>query len=187
MRCFVAIDIDEAIRRQIGQLQKKLQKSLSVGVSEVKWVDPDLIHLTLKFIGDVPDQEINELCAIVSDVAAGHNGFSVDVNGLGYFGSPPRVVWIGIESSPELIDLQKEIDERLSMTGLAPEDNKAFHGHLTLCRSKNYKAGRKLQHLLDDYGPVELGTQAVDAVYVYTSELTKQGPVYTVVSSNKLK
>jgi 2'-5' RNA ligase len=187
MRCFVAIDIDEDIRRQIGQLQKKLQKNLSVGESEIKWVDPELIHLTLKFIGDVPDRDINELCAIVSDVAAAHNVFSVDVNGLGYFGSPPRVAWVGIESPPELIDLQKELDERLSMTGLAPEDNKAFHGHLTLCRSKNYKAGRKLQHLLDDYGPVELGIQTVDTVCVYTSELTKQGPVYTVVSSNKLK
>lgn len=187
MRCFVAIDIDEDIRRRIGQLQHKLQKSLSLGISEVKWVDPELIHLTLKFIGDVPDRDINELCAIVSDVSASHQGFSIDVADLGYFGSPPRVAWVGIETSPELVELQKELDHRLSMTGLSPEDNKAFHGHLTLCRSKNYKAGRKLQHLLDDYGPVELGTQVVNSVYVYTSELTKQGPIYTVVSSNELK
>ena len=187
MRCFVAIDIDDDIRRRIGQLQQKLQKSLSLPESDIKWVDPELIHLTLKFIGDVPDRDINELCAIVSDVAAGYNGFSVDVNGLGYFGSPPRVAWLGVQSPPELIELQKQLDERLSMTGLVPEDNKAFHGHLTLCRSKNYKVGRKLQHLLDDYGPIEIGTQTVDTLYVYTSELTKKGPIYTVVSSNKLK
>ena len=186
MRCFVAIDIDEEIRSRIGQLQQQLQKCISADQFGIKWVDPELMHLTLKFAGEVSDRDISELCAIVDEVAGKHKGFSVDVTGLGYFGATPRVAWVGVDSSPELAELQKELDERLSMTGLAPEDNKAFHGHLTLCRVKNYKAGLELQHLLDDYGTVELGTQEVDTVYVYSSELTKQGPVYTVVSSSKL-
>ena len=120
--------------------------------SDIKWVDPELIHLTLKFIGDVPDRDINELCAIVSDVAAGYNGFSVDVNGLGYFGSPPRVAWLGVQSPPELIELQKQLDERLSMTGLAPSYSgiRNFSLHVIhrarrpACRSEN---AHKLLHL----------------------------------------
>ena len=83
--------------------------------------------------------------------------------------------------------MQKELDEVLSIQGLAVEDNKGFHGHLTLCRVKNFKAGRELERVIDDYGKCEIGTQSVDAVYVYSSELTKKGPEYAIVSSSKLK
>jgi 2'-5' RNA ligase len=168
MRLFVAIDIDDDMRVEIGKVQQKLMKRVSTDGSAIKWVDPELMHLTLKFAGDV-------------------DSFSFDIKGLGYFGSPARVGWIGIEGPAELSLMQKEIAEMLSIQGLAVEDNKGFHGHLTLCRVKNFKAGRELERVIDDYGKCEIGTQSVDAVYVYSSELTKKGPEYAIVSSSKLK
>lgn len=186
MRLFVAIDIDQCISDGIGKVQQQLKKRILADQFGIKWVDPGSMHLTLKFAGEVPDRDINELCGIVDEIAAKHARFSIDVKELGSFGSPARVAWVGIESAPELIELQKELDERLSSAGLAVEDNKGFHGHLTLCRVKNFKTGRELQQVIDDYGECEIGTQAVDAVYVYSSELTKKGPVYAVVSSSKL-
>ena len=186
MRLFVAIDIDDDLRAEIGKVQRKLIKRVSVDEFAIKWVDPELMHLTLKFAGDVPDCDINELCTVVSEVVGKYDRFSFDIQGLGCFGSPARVGWIGIEGPSELSLMQKELDEVLSIAGLAVEDNKGFHGHLTLCRVKNFRAGRELAQVIDDYGKCEIGTQGVDAVYVYSSELTKKGPDYAIVSSSKL-
>ena len=91
MRLFIAIDIDDDIRAEIGKVQQKLMRRISAGGSAIKWVDPELMHLTLKFAGDVPDCDINELCAVVSEVVGKYDRFSFDIKGLGCFGSPARV------------------------------------------------------------------------------------------------
>ena len=153
----------------------------------IKWVDPELMHLTLKFAGDVPDRDLYELCEIVDQVVARYNRFEFGIKDLGVFGSPARVGWIGIDSPGELLEMQKELGAALSLAGLSVEDNKGFHGHLTLCRVKNFRAGKELSQAIYEYGPVDIGTQAADTVCVYSSELTKAGPEYAVVSSSKLK
>lgn len=187
MRCFVAIEIEKGIRTRLNQLQKQLQKRCSLLPGTVKWVEPENIHLTLKFIGDVRDRDITSVCKIVEDVVGQYEGFTIDVRKLGYFGSPPRVVWVGVEPDPNMLDMQKSLDEQLSIAGLADEDNKGFKGHLTLCRVKDFKAGRTLKAAVDEFDEVELGFQTVDQVHVYSSELTKHGPIYAVVSSSDLK
>ena len=187
MRCFVAIEIEKGIRTRLNQLQKQLQKRCSLLPGTVKWVEPENIHLTLKFIGDVRDRDITGVCGIVNEVVAKYEGFTIDVRRLGFFGSPPRVVWVGVEPTPELLSMQKELDEKLSAAGFATEDNKGYQGHLTLCRVKDFKAGRILKTVVDEFDEVGLGFQSVDRVNVYSSELTKRGPIYAVVSSCDLK
>ena len=187
MRCFVAIEIDKGIQSRLNQLQKQIQKRCSLDAGKVKWVEPENIHLTLKFIGEVQDRDITTVCGIVDEVAAGYESFTIDARRLGYFGSPPRVVWVGVDADPKLLEIQKELDDRLAETGLADEDNKGFKGHLTLCRVKDFRAGRTLKAVVDGFDEVELGFQSVERVCVFSSELTKHGPVYTVVSSSDLK
>lgn len=102
MRCFIAIDIGERVRMALGDLQRKLQSATDIKKSDVKWVKPDNIHLTLKFLGEIRDEAAVEVCNIVKDVAGRHKSFDVNVESVGYFGGrSARVLWVG--GAPETI------------------------------------------------------------------------------------
>ena len=186
MRCFIAIDIDEGIRKQIEHLQHELQEKTGLTKPDVKWVDPTLIHLTLKFLGEVRDADITEVCKIAASVAGTHKGFSISVSKVGSFGPTARVLWVGIDRNDALLTLQKDLDEQLSAAGWGG-DKKQFAGHLTLCRIKKPQAGRILKEFIKDYSDLNLGSLPVDSICVYKSELTSSGPIYTVISTNSLK
>jgi len=186
MRCFIAIDIDEGIRNQIDRLQRELSEKTGLTRPDVKWVDSALIHLTLKFLGEVRDAEITEVCKIAAGVAANHKGFSIDVAGVGSFGSTARVLWVGIDRNDVLLTLQKDLDEQLSAAGWGG-DKKQFTGHLTLCRIKKPQAGRILKEFIKGYSDLSLGSLSVDSICVYKSELTSSGPIYTVVARSSLQ
>ena len=187
MRCFIAIDLDEEIRGRLGKLQHELQKKVDIKRGDVKWVRPELIHLTLKFLGEVRDENIAEVCNVVGDVAGRHAGFELDVGGVGYFGKgSAKVLWVGAgENSSELVDLQGDIERDLAKAGWR-EENRRFTGHLTLCRIRNPRAGRALAELSSEYERLELGSLEVGSVCVYQSELTPSGPIYTVLSGSRL-
>ena len=186
MRCFIAIDIDDRIRARIRDLQAKLCRETGLRAPEAKWVDPDLTHLTVKFLGEVRDAELPVVCRVVSEISQSHENFAIDIEGLGCFSSPAKVLWIGIGKSEALSALQADLEQRLETEGWPPEARK-FHGHLTLCRVKNHKAGRKIQNRVADYTDVHLGSVQVDSVCIYKSDLTSSGPVYTLISESALK
>ena len=186
MRCFIAIDIDEATRSRIDELQEQLRRQGGLEKSDAKWVAPGNIHLTLKFLGEVRDAEIAEVCRIVADVAGDHERFAVEAANVGSFGRPPRVAWVGIDDAGNLAKLQKDLDERLADAGW-PKDQKQFHGHLTLCRVKNTHAGKVLGDVLSRQAPVSVGTIFVDSLCLYSSDLTPAGAVYALVSRSSMK
>jgi 2'-5' RNA ligase len=187
MRCFIAIDLDEEIRRQLAKLQQEMQRKVDVRRGDVKWVKPDLIHLTLKFLGEVRDDNIAEVCKAVDDVAGGHGDFELEVGGVGYFGKgSAKVLWVGAGAhSSELTGLQSDIEQDLAKAGWR-EENRRFTGHLTLCRIRNPRAGRALAELSGEYENFDIGLLEVDSVCVYQSELTPSGPIYTVLSRSRL-
>ena len=186
MRCFIAVDIDGGVRSGIAELQGELRRTADLNASEIKWVDPGNIHLTLKFLGEVRDNEISDVCRIVGEVAEKHKRFSVEIENVGTFGRPVRVVWAGVNDAGDLVDLQGDLDGRLGQAGW-PQDRKQFSGHLTLCRVKSARASRCMQEIVGDWDEVSLGSVAIDSVYVYRSDLTNEGPIYTVVSSSSLR
>jgi 2'-5' RNA ligase len=188
MRCFIAIDIDDEIRAALGDLQKELQGKADIKRSDVKWVNPKNIHLTLKFLGEVADERIVEICSVVEEVAGRHKIFDVDIGSVGHFGGrSARVVWIGAgEGNDSLLQLQKDLEQQLAQAGW-PEEARKFTGHLTLCRIRNPKAGFKLAQMTEAYGNLELGTVPADSITVYQSQLTPSGPIYTVLADYKLK
>ena len=188
MRVFVAIDIDEGIRAALRDLQEKLQSGVDIKRSDVKWVDPEKMHLTLKFLGEIKDETVAEVCNITQDVAGKHKSFELDVESVGCFGGrSARVLWVGTgEGSNNLLQLQKEMEQELASADWPPETRK-FTGHLTLCRVKNSKAGFKLAAITEDFKDFRLGTISADSVSVYQSQLTPRGPVYTVLGNYKLK
>jgi 2'-5' RNA ligase len=188
MRCFIAIDIDEQIREGLSDLQSQLQSKVDIKKSDVKWVKPEAIHLTLKFLGEIKDEQLVDVCNAVKDVADRHRNFELRVETVGHFGGKSaRVLWVGAgHGCEELLQLQQDIDQQLALAGW-PKEQRAFSGHLTLCRIRNTKAGAKLAQVAEQYKDFKLGTVLADKVRVYQSQLTPQGPIYTVLGSYNLQ
>jgi len=190
MRCFIAIDIEKAQKGGLDALQSDIKGlAIEAGVrkGDVKWVRSENIHLTLKFLGEVKDAKVVEICNIVKEAAGRHKSFDLEVGGVGFFGgSSAKVLWVGSgEGFERLGELQKDIEGQLALAGW-PEERREFSGHLTLCRIRNYKAGVKLARISEDYKDFKLGVTLVDSVSVYHSELTPKGPIYSVMGNYKL-
>jgi 2'-5' RNA ligase len=187
MRCFIAIDINEEIRAAIADLQRQLAAKVDIKKGDVKWVKPENIHLTLKFLGEIKDEQSAEVCEISKKVAEAHKNFALDIETVGSFGGrSAKVVWVGAgKGTDELLALQKDLDEHLTQAGY-PSEDREFSAHLTLCRVRNPKAGVKLADACKAFENYKLGSLSADAVYVYQSQLTPAGPIYTLLSSFKL-
>lgn len=187
MRVFVAVDIGDITRRALADLQKKLQGQVDIKKSDAKWVRPENVHLTLKFLGEIKDEEAVEVCKAIKDTASRNKGFQLDVESLGYFGrKSARILWVGCgRGSSELGSLQKQIEYSLSGLGF-PEEKRLFSGHLTLCRIRNPKAGLKLADISRVYKDVKVGTISVKSVCVYQSHLQPSGPVYIKLGDYQL-
>lgn len=185
MRCFVAIDIEAEILGGIGRLQKGLMRRCNLSRGDVKWVDVENIHLTLKFLGEVRDNRIHSVCEQVEKAAINHEPFTINIGGLGTFGRDARVLWVGVQDCPELVRLQEDIDMRLAELEFNPE-NRRFSGHLTLCRIKSRKGARVITQELKDYPEGDVWSEVVESVCVYKSDLTNAGPVYTLLSKSYL-
>jgi len=188
MRCFIAIDIDEKIREGLTILQKELQSGADVKKGDVKWVDPNAMHLTLKFLGEIKDDQLAGVCNITKDVAGRHKSFELEVESVGCFGGrSARVLWVGTGWGCEnLLQLQSDLEQQLAAAGW-PQESREFTGHLTLCRVRNSKAGLKLAQLVEKYKGYKLGTISADSLSVYQSDLTPKGPIYTVLCNCKLQ
>ncbi|HUV41222.1 MAG TPA: RNA 2',3'-cyclic phosphodiesterase [Sedimentisphaerales bacterium] len=188
MRCFIAIDIDDKIRNALGDLQHQLENASGIKKGDVKWVEPQNIHLTLKFLGEITDPETVEVCNIVKDLVAGHKSFALDVESVGCFGGrSARVLWVGTSAAgDDLLRLQSDLDDRLAQAGW-PKEERPFTGHLTLCRVRNPGAGVKLAQTSSQYKDLKVGTVLVDSVCIYQSQLTPKGPLYTLLADYKLQ
>jgi len=191
MRLFIAIDIDEKVRGALGDLQRQLQRRTDeegIKKRDVKWVSPEAIHLTLKFLGEVKDEKAAEICNIVRDVSGRHRGFELDIRSVGCFGGKAaRVLWVGTgRGSEQLSQLAKGLDEQLASAGW-PKETREFSGHLTVCRIKSSSAGVKLAAMSEEYRDLELGVISVDALSVYQSQLTPKGPIYTRLANCELR
>jgi 2'-5' RNA ligase len=188
MRTFIAIDIPEDIRAELARLQEELQSQVDIRKGDVKWVEPQSMHLTLKFLGEVPDNQIAEVCNIVKDIAEGHLAFDFAVREVGSFGGrSARVLWVGAGlDNPELLEVQQHLEDKLAAAGW-PKEGRQFSGHLTLCRIRNSKAGAKLAAAIQPYQDYDLGIVRAGALVVYESQLTPQGPMYTPIGSYQLQ
>jgi 2'-5' RNA ligase len=188
MRCFIAIDIDEEIRSALNDLQQQLRDGIDAKKGDINWVNPNNIHLTLKFLGEIKDEKVADVCNIVKAVAGRHKSFELDIESVGHFGGrSPKVLWVGTGKGGEnLLKLQKDIEEALVLAGW-PEEVREFAGHLTLCRIRHPAAGMKLAQVSENYKDFKLGTMSANSVSVYQSELKPTGPIYTVLGNYKLQ
>jgi RNA 2',3'-cyclic 3'-phosphodiesterase len=187
MRLFVALDIEDGIRDKISCFLEGVREF----APEARWVQPESLHVTLKFIGEKPPEVVNQIKLSLSAIVA--NAFQINIRGCGFFPAAraPRVFWIGIESDPHLSSLAEQVDEKLAALDI-PKEAHAFNPHLTLARgaggsgSPRWRKGdrpdrsfQRLQKKLITVSPPEFGKITAREFFLYQSQLSPRGSKYT--------
>lgn len=186
LRTFIAIALDEALRISLRDVQNQLKRQTPPG--SVKWVAPDGIHLTLKFLGDTPANRVAEVAAALRAACAGAAPFEFVVEGRGCFPNMrrPRVVWVAVrDHGRALASLQAAIEREVAPLGW-PTEERGFNPHLTLGRvakgADSHTAALIGQAV--ERTEVELiGIQQVFAVSLIKSDLRPTGAIYTPLAS----
>jgi 2'-5' RNA ligase len=183
VRTFIAVKMADELIEQIVKLQDDLK---TVTEEKVKWVEPHNIHITLKFLGEIPSTKLESVFQATTKACLNFPAFELSLKDLGIFPNyrRPRVAWIGIsEGKEELAEVAGRIDEELSHIGF-PKEERKFKSHITLARLKR-KPYKLLKEMKTKSFSSELST--VDSVKVIKSKLTRKGPIYTVLKSIELK
>jgi 2'-5' RNA ligase len=184
MRLFVAIELTDAVRRRLGTLQSQHRDLDSV----VRWVRPEQIHLTLKFLGAVPDAKAAEIVDALTAVAPNHAPFEFAVRGAGCFPArgAPRVFWVGVEEPTGALErLQAACEEAMAAIGFPPEGRR-YSPHLTLARVKGARGGGAVRDAAQSAAGFDGGAQRVGEVVLFESRLSPQGARHTPVGRAKL-
>jgi 2'-5' RNA ligase len=193
MRLFIALDIDDSIRERIARFVDGVR-----GVApDARWVRPESLHVTLKFIGERPTDDVAGIKQALMEMKA--EPLQLKFRGYGFFpgAKAARVFWLGIDSGPQLASLANSVDERLFKTGI-PKEAHPFSPHLTLARSgsgapKLRKTDRpnlrfvRLQGKLAAMSTPEFGTMTAHEFFLYKSQLAPGGSRYTKIEKFGLR
>lgn len=176
-RTFLAIEASAEVRSRVGDLISELAQ----GRANVKWVDPDNAHVTLKFFGDVADEDVTRICTSVGETVAPLAPFTCECQGVGAFPhlKRPRTIWVGVQAGEEdMIQLYRQVDRGLRTLGF-PKEHRRFHPHLTIGRVRGNRDAGQLSTSLGALAEIPLGTLRVSEVILFASELRPAGPIYT--------
>jgi 2'-5' RNA ligase len=177
LRLFVALQLDEKAKDLLADIQQRL----AALDRAVRWVQPESIHLTLKFLGEVPDERVPQVAEAL-DALGELRSFLFEMEGIGYFGNPrsPRVIWTGIRMpNVMLTTIQKKCEDVLAVLGFPPEA-RAYLPHLTLGRVKDFHAARQIIQAVEGVKSQasEQVTQTATEVTLFQSILRPEGPEY---------
>lgn len=176
IRTFIAIPIkvEEKLYNVWGNLRKQFDGK------QVKWVNPDVLHLTLFFLGETPRNSIEKIQNALAIEVKTFSPFNINLKGLGYFGQKtnPKVIWVGIEKNEALEELHRITNEVVSTFGFTP-DERGFNPHITLGRPKHLASPSALIDFLKSTSEIMFQQSNANDIIHYKSELTTTGAVYT--------
>jgi 2'-5' RNA ligase len=187
IRSFIAVELPDETKLKLKQLEAQLKSGRRYAM---KWVAPDSIHLTLKFLGNIAIDRTGEITGAIEEAARGISPFQVNVTGLGVFPNSKRVqvTWVGLDGQTEkLVQLQQNIESGMEKLGFIPEKRR-FTPHLTIARFRDHASPGERQ----DFGQLiasirfDAGPFIVDSISLMKSQLTREGAIYTRISSIKL-
>ncbi len=189
IRTFIALDFPLSILDSIEQQTKRLRQTL--GNDVIRWVLTHNLHLTLKFLGNVPVSHLEFLKQMLAQATDSITQFDLQIGGVGSFpnSNRPRVLWVGIHAPAALSNLQKAIEEGAKRLGYEKEE-RPFSPHLTLGRVRQGLDGKDLQKISNALSSIQLGKigiARVDSVHIYKSDLNSEGSVYTKLFSTPLR
>ncbi len=184
IRAFIAIDLDERVKRELARVQERLKAA----EADIKWNEPKDMHLTLKFLGDIQPEVLDDIEAAMAVTAAAFTPFHMDIGALGAFPdiTNPKILWAGVTKRANLLaEITARIDEELKTLELHNED-RGFSPHITLGRAHTAAHSRQLMELLKNtHAPAGL-SQKVERIALFRSELFPKGAVYHLLHSVKL-
>lgn len=190
VRSFVAIQLPDELKRELDEVIGQLKSA--GGQTGVKWVDPQSIHLTLKFLGDIAVDRLDEITVTLAEATRRIPRFHLAVAGLGVFPNPSRVrvAWVGVSGETDVLErLHQRVESTLAHLGFAAESRR-FTPHLTLARVRERASPQERQRLGQVVGCTGFESGhgiGVDAVHLMRSQLTSQGAIYSRISSVTLE
>lgn len=178
MRCFVAIDIPDDVRTALARIQASLRERAPR--ADLRWVDPAGLHVTLKFLGEVPEAGLSPVAGAVRATVAAHAAIPLGLAGLGGFPSvaQARVFWAGIPAGvAELGRLAAALERALAPLGFPPE-SRPFRGHVTIARVRSPRGVGRIAAAIQRDPDVDFGRWTATEVVLYQSRLRPTGAVY---------
>lgn len=188
MRAFIAIELPKDLKNALSQLQEQLRKT----AADVKWVQPDNIHLTLKFLGEIDEKKLDKISLILDKIAISNKCFQISFSTLGAFPkmSSPRIIWVGIEKGDmETKKIACELEGEIEKIGI-PKENRPFSTHITIGRIKSALNQQMLtQELnqLEDYFTEKKLQFKAERITLFKSTLLPEGATYEPLKVINLK
>lgn len=176
LRCFIAVDIPEQIKSDIGDLIAVF-KEYEV---DVKWVMHENLHVTLKFLGKTPEDLLPKIVKLLSEVILSYKPFYITIYGVGVFPNRkyPRIIWVGIEDVGFLKKLQEDVENAMTSIGFKKEERE-FRPHLTLGRVRSQRGMANIIHELDAMQIRDFGGAEINKIRLMKSELRPTGTRYS--------
>jgi len=179
MRAFIAVELPEDIRGSLARIQEKLKTAQA----DVKWVEPQNIHLTIKFLGERDDKKIEKIMQILEETASDKKAFQACICSIGVFPKVdfPRVIWLGIDKGDsEIKTIAKELEEKIAKIGI-PKEERPFSSHITIGRTKSALNRENLVQCLkktaNDFEMERLEFN-ITRLTLFKSTLGPKGPTY---------
>ncbi len=188
MRAFIAVELPAEIKSGLTRLQEELKAS----AADVKWVNPENCHLTLKFLGEINEKQKEGIIGAIKDTAQNNNPFAASIINLGAFPKMdfPRIIWVGLDKGDDRVKkIAAELEEKLEKIGF-PREAREFSCHITIGRVRSGKNRLQLVRILKDLSdkPREkLPEFCIGRIILFKSTLTPQGPFYENVNEAALK
>ncbi|MBR6023565.1 MAG: RNA 2',3'-cyclic phosphodiesterase [Methanobrevibacter sp.] len=174
IRAFLAVDLDDDLKPKINKIIREFKKTNA----NIKYVDLQNLHFTLKFFGDIDTEGIDLIGEKIEKVIGDFDSFTIKIKGCGAFPNKNRikVIWVGLDEDQILKELHDKLDKEFNSIGF--DLDKKFSSHLTIGRMRSGKAKDKVKNTLDSYDDIDIGTMEVNTIILKKSTLTPSGPIY---------
>ncbi len=171
----MAVEVDTGLVYKIVELQKKLGEANA----NVKFVEPENLHFTFKFFGDVTPEQVDQIINMAEDKVTAYSPFNISIKGTGAFPNLGyiRVIWLGVEHPGAFSKVQEELDSNFAKMGFKKE--RSYIPHLTIGRVKGVQNKEILASIVKEYEDLKIGDMNIDRIVLKKSELTPVGPIYT--------
>ncbi len=181
MRTFIAVGLSEKIIDEIGKFLSN--SCLEIKNNKISWVKKENLHITIKFLGEIKENQVETIEKVLSDITRKIKSFEVEIKEIGVFPNInfPRVVWIGIkEQTNTLSFLAKTVEEELHKLGF-PKENKEFVAHLTIGRIKKLNNVSEIKSYVEKHKNIDFGKSKIESVTFFQSILHPEGPEYRII------
>jgi len=183
LRSFIAIELPDSAKSALAELQGELKKT----GADIRWVKPDNVHLTLKFLGNIEEKIISTIVQVIQGTCNKYTPFNLEIKEIGFFPDmkSPRIIWVGINGNTTIAGMQSEIDSGLSSLGFERE-KRNFAPHLTLGRFRTSRGKKFITEAVEQFRNRSFGVIGVTSLSLMRSDLHQAGAQYTKIAEISL-